>query len=367
MTTYQHFIACWRAIFADKGAVLLLFIGGIIYSFFYPLPYAYEKVEAVPLVIADLDQSQASRQLIRLIEASPAVTVQQVNTTEQVQHSLWQAKTMALVVIPATFQQDLLAGESAELMLASHGGYLLAGSKALGTVSQAALTMGAVISADKSQRLGQSSQQASANQQLVKLQARPLFNPNEGYGHYVVPAVLVLILQQSLLMGVTLVLGHKTQAELQAGGIKGYFGMLACFSLVALINCLYFFVVAVRLQSYHQVSHFGELLLFSILFSVCIAAFALLLASWFDTRERGLQLLLATAVPMLFLSGYSWPTEALPEILQYLRWLLPSTAGIQGFVSLNQLGASLAQLQHEVLVLLGLTFSAVYLGIRRYH
>lgn len=366
MTTYQHFIACWRAIFADKGAVLLLFIAGIIYSFFYPLPYAYEKVEAVPLVIADLDQSQASRQLLRLINASPTVRVQQVNSTEQIQQVLWQAQTMAVLVIPAQFQRDLLAGTSAELMIASHGGYLLAGSKALASVSQAAFTMGAVISADKAQRLGQSSLQATTNQQLLKLEARPLFNANEGYGHYVVPAVLVLILQQSLLMGVTLVLGHKTETELQAGGVRGYMAMLACFSLVALWNCLYFFVIAERLQSYLPLSNFVELLLFSALFSVCIAAFALLLASWFDTRERGLQLLLATAVPMLFLSGYSWPAEALPDVLQYLRWLLPSTAGIQGFVSLNQLGTSLTQLLHEVLILLALTSAAVFLGIRRY-
>ena len=49
------------------------------------------------------------------------------------------------------------------------------------------------------------------------------------------------------------------------------------------------------------------------------------------------------------MAGFSWPAEALPEPLQWLRWLAPSTAGIQASLRLNQMGAPL----HEVLPLLG--------------
>ena len=56
-----------------------------------------------------------------------------------------------------------------------------------------------------------------------------------------------------------------------------------------------------------------------------------------------LGVLLFTALPMFFLTGVPWPAEAMPEPLQLLRWLIPSTLGIQASLRLNQMGASLAQ------------------------
>jgi ABC-2 type transport system permease protein len=84
--------------------------------------------------------------------------------------------------------------------------------------------------------------------------------------------------------------------------------------------------------------------------AVCLAGLAL--GRWFADRERALQVLLFTALPMAFLSGFSWPVEAMPEPLQWLRWLFPSTAGIQASLRLNQMGASLADVAPLILWLL---------------
>jgi ABC-2 type transport system permease protein len=158
-----------------------------------------------------------------------------------------------------------------------------------------------------------------------------------------VPAVMVVIIQQTLLIGVTLLLGRLAELKQQPTGTQAYVGMLLVFFTIAFINTLYFFLVATRFQEYSQIANTGTLLAFSAVFCLCISAFALLISQAFKTRERGLQMLLITSVPMLFMSGYSWPAESLPDTLYYLRWLLPTTSGIHGFVSINQLGASLAE------------------------
>ncbi|MNT02255.1 ABC-2 family transporter protein [compost metagenome] len=85
----------------------------------------------------------------------------------------------------------------------------------------------------------------------------------------------------------------------------------------------------------------------------------LLLGCWFRDRERALQVLLFTALPMAFLSGFSWPVEALPAPLQALRWLFPSTAGIQASLRLNQMGAPL----HDVLPYLAALAAMVVAGL----
>lgn len=367
MTAFAAYGATWREIFADKGAIMLLFVASVVYSLFYPLPYRYEQVESVPVAVADLDRSASSRALMRLLEALPALDVERVGSdAAALRQALWRGDVMGVVVIPDGFHAELLAGRQAELLVGSHEGYLLAGSKVLAGVSQVAATLGAGVTRQRLMGQGASPWQAEAGHTPVRLEARALYNVDEGYGSYVVPGVMVLIIQQTLLMGITLIIGSRAEQGRLAQTPAGYAGMLGAFTTVGVINCLYYFEVVTRMQGYPQVGTLWPTLLFSAVFSLCVAALALLLASAFDTRERGLQLLLATSIPMLFLAGYSWPVEALPEPLTWLRWLLPSTAGIQGFVALNQMGADLAQVRTELLVLLGLALVAIPVGLWRY-
>ena len=83
-------------------------------------------------------------------------------------------------------------------------------------------------------------------------------------------------------------------------------------------------------------------LLATLRMSVTGTALGVLLGLWFGNRERALQVLLFTTLPIAFVAGFSWPVEALPELLQWLRWLLPSTSGVQASLRLNQLGAPLS-------------------------
>ncbi len=92
----------------------------------------------------------------------------------------------------------------------------------------------------------------------------------------------------------------------------------------------------------------------------------MLLGSLFRTRERSVQLLLCTALPFMFLTGLSWPVEALPPALQALRWLVPSTAGVQGFIALNQLGAGLAQVATEAAALAAVCLVSMTAGLWRW-
>jgi ABC-2 type transport system permease protein len=71
-------------------------------------------------------------------------------------------------------------------------------------------------------------------------------------------------------------------------------------------------------------------------------------------RERPLQVILATSIPLLFLSGAVYPREAIPVPLQALAALVPSTPGINGFIKLNQMGAYWREIQPEVFLMTGL-------------
>jgi ABC-2 type transport system permease protein len=81
-------------------------------------------------------------------------------------------------------------------------------------------------------------------------------------------------------------------------------------------------------------------------FLLAITFFAQTLGGVCRQRETSIQGLLITSIPFLFLAGFAWPLDLMPLPLRWLAHLVPSTAGIQGFVRLNQMGASLSEVAH---------------------
>ena len=367
---WTAFLATWRAMLTDKGALTLLFVGGVLYSFFYPLPYTKEVVQRVPVAVVDQDRSGMSRQMTRFAMAHPALKVVAVTPDlPTAQHLLWGGEVMGVLIIPDGLQTDVLAGRAAQAQVAGNGLYLMLNKVALNGLAEVVGTVSAGIELKRLAAGTPSNYQANGQRAPIAFDAVPLFNVKEGYGAYVVPGVATLIVQQTLLIGMTMLFGTWYQrrtfplAQRTAGG---YAGMLLAFASVAFLNCCYFFGFVFWFQDYPRGGNFGGLLLLLVLFSLAEAAFGMLLAMLFRTRERGTQLMIATSMPILFLAGLTWPVSSMPVLLQGLRWLLPSTAGIQGFVALNQLGASVHDIRHEVAGLLGLLLVCVALGWRRW-
>lgn len=366
---WRAFALTWGAMCSDKGALTLLFAGGIIYSFFYPLPYSRETVQQVPVVVVDQDRSALSRQITRYAMAHPSLKVLALTPDlRQAQDSLWRNDIAGTLFLPAGLQNKVLSGRAAEVEVAGNGLYLMLNKTALNGLAEVVGTVSAGIEVKRLLAATPSAAQAGAQRAPIVVNPVPLFNVREGYGAYIVPGVATLIIQQTLLMAITMMFGTWVQARTFPLARDGaaYCGMLLAYASVAAINCAYYFGFVFWWQDYPRGGNPAGLLAFIALFAVTVAAFGILLGTLFRTRERGAQLLIVTSLPILFVAGLAWPETALPTVLQYARWALPSTAGIQGFIALNELGASLAEVRREVFALTGLLLACVLLGLRRW-
>ncbi|CDG83788.1 ABC transporter permease [Janthinobacterium agaricidamnosum] len=365
----QAFLLTWRAMLSDKGALTLLFAGGIIYSFFYPLPYTRESVQQVPVAVVDQDRSAMSRQITRYAMAHPSVKVVAVTPDLNVaQDLIWRNDIAGILFIPSGLQSKVLSGRSADVEVAGNGLYLMLNKAALNGLAEVIGTVSAGIEIKRLGAATPSVAQAAGQRQPIGVNPVPLFNVREGYGAYVVPGVATLIIQQTLLMAITMMFGTWFQRQTFPLARDGaaYCGMLLAYASVAAINCAYFFGFVFWWQDYPRGGNPGGLALLIVLFSLTLAAFGMLLGMLFRTRERGMQLLIATSMPVMFLAGLTWPDTALAPVLSWLRWLIPSTAGIQGFIALNQLGASLQEIRHELIGLIILLLVSVLLGLWRW-
>jgi ABC-2 type transport system permease protein len=356
------FGAVWKTILADSGAVSMLLLGCILYSFFYPLPYRYERVERVPVAVVDRDDSTLSRQFVRMLRASPQLAVSSVDQDLiAAQDRLWRYEIMGVITIPPDFRADIQRGKRVRIQITANGVYPLLGKAVLSGAAAAAGTLSAGVDVASFVARGGASGQALDAAVPVSYLARPMFNVEEGYGSYVVPAVAMLIVHQIVVMGMTLILGFWTEqrrrgerplpCRMQERPIAGFLALWLAFASIAFVNTLYFSGFAFYVQGYPQSPRIPVLLLFAALFALALTAFGLCIGQLFPDRDRGLQTLLYSSIPLLFLSGFPWPAEAMPPLLADLRWFLPSTAGILGGVAVNQYGASASVAGRELLVL----------------
>ncbi|MBC7455399.1 MAG: ABC transporter permease, partial [Massilia sp.] len=137
----RAFLLTWQSIFRDKAALLLFFISGIVYSFFYPLPYSAETVRRVPVAIVDQDHSALSRQLIRYAGAHPSILVVGVSTRpEAAQELIWQGRAAGALIIPADFSRKVLAGLQAQIDVSGNGAYPLLNKVVLNGLAEVAGT-----------------------------------------------------------------------------------------------------------------------------------------------------------------------------------------------------------------------------------
>ena len=363
------FVLTWRAIAGDKAALLLFFISGIIYSFFYPLPYSAEAVRRVPVAVVDQDQSALSRQLIRYAAAHPGIRVAGVSTRpEDAQEMIWRGAAAGAMFIPADFSRKILAGIQPEVEVAGNGAYPLVNKVVLNGLAELVGTVSAGVELKRLGAAAPSGTQAESLRQPLAVEALPLFNVREGYASYVVPGVMVLVMQQTFLLGIGLLFGSWASATSFPYGqdAASYCGALTAFALVVVLNAMYFFGFVFWWQDYPRGGNLAGTAVLTVLFAYSVAALGMLIGMFFRTRERSMQLLVATSLPIMFLSGLTWPASAIPPPLRALGTLLPSTSAIQGFVATNQMGASLHEVRVELATLLGLTVLFGVVGMRKW-
>lgn len=353
-TIWQGFVHTLQDIFMDKGVVLMLIIAPVIYGFFYPWPYSSEVVNHVPVGIIDADNTNISQTITRYINASPQLDARRFNNEQAAQRALWTQDIAGYMVIPSGLEQQVISGKAAHVSVLGNGSYLILNKNVQLGFVKAVSTVSAGIEVKKNVAQGAYLPTATKNTQAIPLQIIPLYNPTEGYGAYVVPAVSIIILQQTLLMATAMLVGTWYEKRKHLISIRGWLGRILALSTISFVVGCFYYGWAFELHHYPRGANMLGSLLFLALFCPTVATLGCLLGLWFRQRERGLQILIFSSLPLFFVSGYPWPAHQLPDILQKIRWLVPTTPGINTSVQLNQMGASVGQVASGFYTLMGL-------------
>ena len=349
------FAATFRNLPRARPVSSLLILAVVLYAFYYPAAYAGQAATGLPIAIATPTQTTLTRTLVEDLNASRAIEVAAVISSPAEGFELMRRGVVdGVVVLPQRFEADLLRGAPTGVAIWLNGGYLV-------RVTAVGRAVAAATAQVAEAQLKGLPDIARAVRLAPTLKQVSLFNPTEGYGGYAVPAVSLIILQQTLLLGAGVITAVRRETGAPRLKLSARLGLWLALTTIGTASSLFYFGFVFWFQDYPRAGNLVGVLLLAPVFSAAVAAVGLLLGALFDRHERVLQVLVGTSAPLFFLSGAAWPHFMMPEGLVWLAHFSPSTAAVQAFVRLNAMGASLWEVSGLAAILTGL--AVIYGGV----
>lgn len=355
-----------RSIFTDQGVMLVLVFAIFIYSTIYGLAYGNQVLRNVPIGVVDNSRTSASRSLTNAFDAGPNTYVAYEPTDmEAAKRLFFDREIYGIVYIPEDYERCLLGGRQATVSVYCDASYFLMYRQVFQEIVGTLGYTGAAVEFQRLVAQGINIPQAEAVTQPVIYQSHNLFNPYLGYGTFIMPAIIILIIQQTLLIGIGMIGGTWHEFDLYSrltpvgeermATLPVVLGKAFTYILFSGVISAYILTLHYRLYGYPMN---GEPLTVVGLILPYILASIMLgigLSTLFTRRENSLLLLLWSSLPVLLLSGVSYPSEAMPEWMVGIGKVFPSTHAIRAFIRVQDMGASFEDILPEVRALWILT------------
>jgi ABC-2 type transport system permease protein len=366
------FVTEWRRVLALPGAFIMLVIAPVIYGIYYPQPYLNQILRKTPIVVVDNDLSELSRNIVQTLDASGAVEVAaRADTLADAQTLLDRGEAFAVVGIPPGTERDVLKGTTVHVPIYADATYLFVFRTMSNGIAVAINTVSSELAAGGARTDGSLVKAALAASSPADVLLQPIFNPVGGYASYVVPAAFVLILQQMLLIAASM-LTVAALAQPVGGAFASVFGRGVAHLTIYLPALALYFIVLPRFYGFSTLGQPLQLVALASLFTLATSFMGQAAGAWFKNPETPTLIFVGTSLPQFFLTGFSWPREAIPTPVLRAGYVFPSDFAIDGLVRIDQLGASLPEVVRDwrglwllAIVYFLLAIMSVYINTRR--
>ncbi len=354
----------FQQVFSDAGVIIFFIVAPLLYPLLYGFIYDNETVKEVPMVVVDNSNSDKSRQFVRLCDATRDVKIAgKCTNMEEAKRMLKEKKAYGIMLIPADFSKNIVRGEKAYISLFTDMSSLLYYKAFLLTLTEVSLDMGKEIQIENIS--GATARQEEITVAPMTYENITFFNPKSGFASFLIPAVLILIIQQTLLLGISILSGAardrntyrnlRSMQQRRQGTVHIVFGKTLCYMMIYSLMTVYLLGIVPRIFGLPREGDGLAILLFMLPYLLACIFFSMTLTVFVRDRESPFILFVFTSVLFLFISGVSWPASAIPWYWKWISYLIPSTPGIQGFIKLNTMGATLRDVSFEYLMLWGQT------------
>ena len=355
----------------DEGVLMFLVLVPLGYPLLYSWIYNNEAVHEVPVVVVDQSHSALSRQFIHDFDATADVDVKYyAEDLDEARSLVSRQLCKGIYLIPSDFATNISRGEQGTISVYCDMSLMLAYKAVYQTAMVEAGRLGAGLSIKKAGNYTKREDAITA--QPLAVDEVTMFNPSGGYGSCVLPAVLMLILQQALALGIGMAAGTARERNKNGqlipdddphyrGAYRIVWGKALCYGMTGAIAAAYLSMAVPHMFSFPQLADGKTLFLMLLPYTIACIFFGMTVSCLVRYRENVMLLMVFVSVPLLFLTGVSWPQSSIPGAWQGVSWLFPSTFGVRAFIRVNSMDATINQILPEIRILW--IQAAAYLGL----
>lgn len=355
----------------DKRMLAVIFVAPILQLIL--LGYAANMdVNVIHTTIFDQDKTETSRKFIRNFKESGYFSIDNYTSNyNELTNLINNGKTLVGIVIPNDFEKKITRRESVSVQTLFDGSDGNKASISLGYIQRITNSFSQNIIIDTKAKYGI---QLPASGTLIP-EVRVWYNPEMKTRNYMVPGIMGLILMITTisLMSMAIVREKEigTLEQLIVTPLKSYqllLGKLIPFTLVGFIVLI---LVMILMTQWFGIAVRGSrifLLFTALLFVLSNLGLGLFISTISKTQQQAMMAsIFAIIMPMIYLSGFAFPVENMPRVIQYVTYLIPLRYFITILRGIVLKGIGFSSLWLETLILFGMGVTILIVSSLRFN
>ncbi|MBC9915340.1 ABC transporter permease [Chitinophaga varians] len=317
----------------------VFFLAPVLYATLIGFVYKAGKVENIPVIVIDKDNTPLSAQLVEMLGDNKSIkTLKYLQEPANVNDEVIRKEAAAVVMVPARFEADILQKKYPEVNVYVNTSNVLTANFASKALQLTIGTFSAGVSIKGLQKMGMPAVRAATQYEPFKTNYITLFNTTSNYLIFMWPAMLAVVLQQVILLAMAI----SFAAEFQRGSfVTEYAGMRRRAFPIMLIKVIPIWIFSILIVSIYYLMHmfFNVPMPEGILSFLWLTAFFVGSVSFMGVfvsilipdALKATQVLMVIASPAFIISGFTWPLSAMPAFVQVLANIIPLTPFLQAF------------------------------------
>ncbi|MDE6010605.1 MAG: ABC transporter permease [Muribaculaceae bacterium] len=354
---YNAFLHEFKLVKGDVGILIFLILLPLAYPIVYSLIYNPELVRKVQLVVVDNDRTPLSRELVRRMDATQGTwVIGYAANLQEARRAVNNHDAYGILEIPEGFARNAGEEHQAVAVLYCEMSLMLRYKALLVSATNVMEDLGGTITTERIDRIAPLAETISVGD-LMPVENIQMGNIEGGFDSFIMPGILILILQQAMLLAIGMSGGAVREDPRKASfnplGSKypsvlaTMFGQSTVFLILMLVPAIYIIHYVPLMFKFPMAGNELEEFLFILPMMFATIGLGFVLQGVVRERESIFVIWVVTSVIFLFLSGLTWPRYAFPTIWRLVSDCVPATWGVEGFIRMNTNGATLAQVHDD--------------------
>ena len=351
----------FRLFFTNKTMLSVFFMAPVFYALLIGFTYQSGKVENIPVILVNHDNTPLSNQVVEMLQDSKSLKIlNYISEPANLKDETIKTEAAAVIVIPERFEAMMLQKKYPEVNVYVNTSNVLTANFATKAIQQILGTFSAGAEIKALQKKGMNADIAKTQFEPFKANYITLFNTTSNYLIFMWPAMMAVVLQQVILLAMAVTFSEEFKRE---SFLKDFAGKEKYAIVVMTIKCLPIWIFAnfnilffYLCSLYFKIpapDHIGNFFLLTAAFVIAATNLGVLVSILVPDALKATQILMVIASPAFIISGFTWPSYAMPEFIKSFTAIIPLTPYLEALKIMDvQNGSDFLTKKHLVHLLI---------------